>query len=369
MANRPLYLQKHTTRHGEIAWYVRLPGKPLVRIKGEYGSEDFQAQYRAALAGAPSCTAKSYNSKSLHWLYDRYRESLAWTRLSPATRRQRENIFAHVMKIAGHEPFLAIESADIAASIDAMRETPSQARNYLDAMTGLFRWAKANAHVTADPTRGVERPRRPRNGKGFHVWDEADVALFCKRWPVGTRERLWFELLAGTGLRRGDAVRAGKQHIKDGVLSLETEKTGTVAHAVISPELRAILYRGPTSDLAFICGKKGQPLTKETFGNMFKAACVAAGLKERSAHGIRKFATTQDAESGHSERELEAKYGWTGGQMASHYTRSANRKALVKNAAARVLPDRSKTLSQNSGNEISDLEAPESLLVRSRKVE
>ena len=173
------------------------------------------------------------------------------------------------------------------------------------------------------------------SGTFIEVWNEDDVAAYRKRWPLGTRQRVWFELLLGTGLRRGDAVMAGPQHIKEGAITMATEKTGMVAYCEVSPGLAKILKRGPTSDLTFICGEKGEPLTKESFGNMFREACNLAGVK-KSAHGLRKLAATMDADAGYSDRELEAKYAWTGGFMASLYTRTANRKRLAQAAARRL---------------------------------
>jgi hypothetical protein len=52
--------------------------------------------------------------------------------------------------------------------------------------------------------------------------------------------------------------------------------------------------RGPRGDLAFIVGKNGKPLTKESFGNEFKTACRQAGVPG-SAHGVRKIAATRAA--------------------------------------------------------------------------
>lgn len=317
-----------------MAWYVRVKRAPLVRLHAEYGTDAFWDEYRAAIAGTPIPKTKP-NSNSLQWLYDRYRESQKWSGLSRATRRQRENILGRVMLKSGHEAFASIDSSDIEAGKDARKDTPAQARNYLDAMKGLFRWAKANNHVTVDPTAGVETPQRPRGTSGFPVWDEADVAAYRKKWPLGTRQRVWFEVLLGTGLRRGDAVMAGKQHIKDGAITLATEKTGMVVYCQIHPPLAKALKAGPTAGLTFICGEKGEPLTKESFGNVFREACNLAGVK-KSAHGLRKLAATMDADAGYSDRELEAKYGWTGGFMASLYTRTANRKRLAQAAAKRV---------------------------------
>lgn len=142
-------------------------------------------------------------------------------------------------------------------------------------------------------------------------------------------------MLLYTGLRRGDAVVLGKQHVKDGVATLKTEKTGTEVNIPILPDLAVTLKVGPIGDLAFIVGDYGRPLTKETFGNMFRAACSKAGVN-KSAHGVRKIGATRAAEAGASVSELEALFGWNGGTMASHYTKTADRKRLALQASKKV---------------------------------
>ncbi len=59
------------------------------------------------------------------------------------------------------------------------------------------------------------------------------------------------------------------------------------------------------------------------------------GVK-KSAHGVRKIGATRAAEAGATVAELEALFGWTGGTMASHYTKTADRKRLAQQAAEKV---------------------------------
>ena len=87
--------------------------------------------------------------------------------------------------------------------------------------------------------------------------------------------------------------------------------------------LQATLDVGPCGDLTFIVGGNGRPLTKESFGNLFKDACKAAGVPG-SAHGVRKLAAT-----GATEAQLMAVFGWTDPKMAALYTRTANRRRLA----------------------------------------
>lgn len=329
---RPPHLQREKTRHGLMTWYVRIGKGKRVRIRAEFGTPEFDTEYQAALAGRPVNAKPSEDVRSLAWLIARYRETTAWGVLSMATRRQRENIFKHVLDSAGHQPYARITEAEIMKGRERRAKTPAQARNFLDAMRGLFRWAKEAKHVKTDPTLGVKNPPRQK-GDGFIAWTEENVAAYEARWPIGTRQRVWLDVLLYTGLRRGDAVRIGRQHVREGIATLKTEKSqGNVEVSLpILPVLQATLDAGPTGDLTYICGANGKPLTKESFGTSFKEACKAAGVPG-SAHGVRKIAATTAANNGATVAELEAIFGWSGGTMASLYTRAADRRRLARHA-------------------------------------
>jgi integrase len=265
----------------------------------------------------------------------------AWTYLSPATRRQRENIFAQILETAGKQPFAKITTAVIVAGRDRRANTPVQARKFLDAMRGLFRWAVKAGLVKADPTIDIENLRTPKTD-GFTVWSEDDVAAYEVRWPVGTRQRVWLDVLIYTGLRRGDAVRLGRQHVRNGIATIKTEKSGYRVEVSLPllPVLARTLEAGPCGDLTFIAGENGHPLAKESFGNLFRKACNAAGLRRRSAHGLRKAAATRAANAGATVAELEAIFGWSGGSMAALYTRAADRRRLARGAMHKLANDK-----------------------------
>jgi integrase len=198
--------------------------------------------------------------------------------------------------------------------------------------------------ASVDPTAGVSNPKR-KKGAGFPIWTEDEVDQYQRYWPVGTKERVWIDVLLYTGLRRGDAVVVGRQHVRDGVCTFRTEKSGETITVTIPilQVLQTTLDAGPTGELAFVCGKQGKPLTKESFGNIFKDACVLAGVHGKSAHGLRKVGATRAANNGATVAQLEALFGWRGGGMASLYTRSADRARLGKEAAKMLIKNDGRT--------------------------
>jgi integrase len=320
---------------------VRIGKGPRVRIRAEFGTPEFDGEYQAAVSGNPRPAKGAPTAGTLAWLIGRYRETSGWAGLSAATRRQRENIFEQVINTAGAQLLPGrITSATIVAGRERRAKTPHQARHFLDAMRGLFRWAREAKLVKMDPTEGVRNPPQ-KKGPGFRMWTEEGMVTYEARWPGGTRQRAWLDVLAYTGLRRGDAVRLGRAHVRDGVASIKTEKNGfTVTVTLpILPALAATLAAGPCGDLTFISGESGRPLTKESFGNEFRQACRAAGVPG-SAHGVRKIAATRAAENGAAVAELEAIFGWHGGGMASHYTREADCMRLAKEAMHKLANER-----------------------------
>lgn len=322
----PQYAYRERNRHGKSVYYFRKGKGRRTRLPA-FGTDAFENRYHELLTALEPPKAHRSVSGTLDWLVARYQETAAYHALSSATRRQRDNIFKGVLAKSGNERIAALNRKSIEAGKESRRATPAQARHFLNAMRGLFKWAKGAKHASTDPTEGVEKPTQPRTD-GFPAWTDADVALYEAHWPAGTRERVWMHVLLYTGLRRGDAVVLGKQHMKQGVATLKTEKTGTEVSIPIRPTLARTVAEGPVGDLAFIVGERGQPLTKESFGNFFRDACNAAGVK-KSAHGLRKLAATKAAEAGATVNQMEAWFGWEGGGMASHYTKRADRQRLA----------------------------------------
>ena len=160
-----------------------------------------------------------------------------------------------------------------------------------------------------DPTLDIKHVPRPKTG-GFHQWTEDEIQKFeapCLLAP----ETSSLVLLICTGLRRGDAARPCRQHIRSGIIQLPAVITGTAASIPALPELHSVIEACPTSDLAVVATHSGRAFTKEAFENWFKKACAVAGVSA-SAHGFHKAGATRAAECGATAPHLNAIFGWTG---------------------------------------------------------
>ncbi|GAB6842155.1 integrase [Methylorubrum rhodinum] len=301
-------------------------------MRERYDTEQFWRDYRLAVEGKPLAPATGPAPGTLSWLIVRHMASAEWAGLSAATRKQRGSFFKAAEKTAGTAQVSDIDRCAILAGRDRRRDTPFAANNFLKAMRALFTWALAADYVKSDPTHGIKLLPIGADKDGFHAWTEEEVARFEAHWPIGTRERLAFDILLYTGLRRGDAVRLGRPHVRNDEFTIRTEKTGMVVVAPILPALVASIAATATGELTFLATERGRPFVKKSFGNWFREACRSARCPG-SAHGLRKAGARRAAEEGATEAQLNALFGWADGSRESAvYTRTANRVKLAREA-------------------------------------
>ena len=96
------------------------------------------------------------------------------------------------------------------------------------------------------------RMEKFHDGDGFAMWAEELCAAFEARWQLGTRQRVWYEVLYCTRLRRGDAVRVRRPHVKNMRGMIRAQKNGETAYFVMSDRLQAALDAGPIGDVTWI---------------------------------------------------------------------------------------------------------------------
>ena len=294
------------------------------------GPPEFDAEYRAAVTGKPRTAEGRAGGRHAGLAVRPLPRNDAWAALSAATRRQRENIFLHVLESAGQQPL----AQDHHATIVAGRE-----RRACDAGAGPQfprRHARAvpvGAQGEAGQGRSDSGRQEPaaQEGRRLHAVDRGGRAAYERRWPIGTRQRVWLDVLLYTGLRRGDAVRFGRQHVRDGVgHDQDREERRHVAVTLpILPVLAETLAAGPCGDLTYIAGENGQAAHEGD-----PSATCSARHARRLACRDRRMASARSrrhaaANNGATVAQLEAIFGWTGGTMASLYTRAADRERLA----------------------------------------
>lgn len=212
----------------------------------------------------------------------------------------------------------------------------SSAERLREMLMRLFRLAMKLEWIVANPVELAD-PIRHR-GKGFYAWNEADIAKYRARWPLGTKARLAMELMLWTGSRRSDAHTMPPP--VNGRFVKDAAKTGTTIDLQVAPALLAAIDampEGSTGTAALLITDFGAPYSRAGFGNKMREWCDKAELPHCTSHGLRAALTRRSAELGTSQQKLKALGGWSNDQEVAIYAASANRKQLAEDALAEVI--------------------------------
>lgn len=344
----PLNVTRERTRHGRVVFYHRVGKGPRTRLPDDPTSTQFYAEYRALELGEPTVDHRAPHraSGTFAWLVEQYYRSADWSRLAPATQKQRRLLLEPAIAKAGSVSMRKVTQQVIRRSVAERSATPALARNFLKSLRALFKWAAESGHIETDPTTGVALPKYRTSG--FTPWSIEDARQFCDHWPVGTMPRLAFELFLCAGVRRGDMHVMGPQHIKGRTLYMRTQKKDVPITITLTDRAMSAIDATPTGDFHFMARQDGSAFaSKESFGNWFSAQCRAAGLeKGKSAHGIRKLAATLAANGGATTHELMAHFGWQTVDQAEIYTKGADRARLGAESSARLRDEIENSLSR-----------------------
>jgi integrase len=315
--------------------YFRRRGRPRIPLPGVVGSAEFMEAYQQALAAVPVAIGASKRSKpgSVSAALAEYYGSQAFRSLTGGTPASRRAILEKFRDKHGHLPLASLPKEFVVALIDTM--TPHEARNWLIAFKHVMRWALERKLVRNDPTFGI-RIKMPKSD-GHHTWTEDEVAQFEARWPVGAKPRLALALGLYTAQRRGDVVHIGRQHIRDGVLTLRQQKTGASLAIPVHPDLAAIIAATPVGHLTLLTTRTGKSYAANDFSVAFRTWCDAAELPGHCVfHGLRKSALTRLADAGCTAHEIAAISGHKTLMEVERYTKAADQVRLARAAMERI---------------------------------
>jgi integrase len=336
-------------------FYFRRRGCKQVPLPGLPGSPEFNEAYAAALAeqSAPRLPigAGRVRAGSIGALTLAYFHSAPFLALSPSTQRKYRNILERFAGEHGDKPLAPLTTQHIKAMLARKAATPAAANYWLRLMKTLMRFAVDEGMRRDNPALAIAQLKSRATG-GIHSWTEEEIAQFEAHYPIGTKPRLALALLLYTAQRgRSDVVPMGPQHVSNGVLRVQQQKTGKALRIPLHPALQAILSATPNEHLTFLVTTYGKPFTAGSFGNWFRDRCAEAGLpKECAAHGLRKAACRRLAEAGCSEKQIAAISGHATLREVERYTKAADQERMARDAMEIVSRTEVATAEKPSGN-------------------
>jgi integrase len=333
----PKYVQGFIDRHGKPRYYLRRPGHKPVPLPGLPWSPSFMAAYQAAMEDAPRVEIGAARTKpgTVAAAVVSYFNSWAFRNLADETRRTRKNILERFREQHGDKRIALLQPDHVKAILAAKAGTPQAANNFLKTVRALMQHCITAGLRADDPTHGIRGTKIKTDG--YRTWTEADIEAFEARHPVGSRARLALALLLYTAQRRSDVVRMGRQHVRNGALSVRQQKTGRALEIPVHPALQAVLDATPSHHLTFLTTQAGKPFSPAGFTNWFRDMCNEAGIpRGTSAHGLRKAACRRLAEAGCSAHLIAAVSGHRSLREVQRYTEAADQARMARSAMEAV---------------------------------
>jgi integrase len=315
-------------------YYFRRAGFPRVRLPGLLFSPEFMAAYQEAMALAPAPVGVSRSKPgSVAATVAAYLASTQFAGLAAGSQVLRRQILQRFRNDHGDKPIALLPAKFIAVVVGRLK--PHAARSYFQTIRALCQFAVATELIKIDPTAGMKVPR-PKTERR-RPWTAEEIAQYEATHPIGTKARLAFALGLYTLQRRGDVIRMGRQHIRNGMLAVTQEKTGVTLSLPVRPELRAVIEGTPSKHLTFLVTRTGKQFTGSIFSEQFRVWCKEASLPVGCTfHGLRASGCTILADAGCSTHEIAAWSGHMTLKEVERYTKAADQKRLAGSALAKV---------------------------------
>jgi integrase len=336
MKKHPPYVCKYRDRHNKTRWRFRKKDMVETQTTLSFDSKEWWAWYFDALKGERrEIGAERTGPGTFNALIVAYYQSSDWKTLSEGTRPKYRGEIERFRAQHGDKRVRDLKAAHIAKMMDLKADHPAAANNLRKMLRTLMGFAASRGWRADDPTKDVKNITYQTDG--FHSWTEAEIAQFEARWPVGTRQRLAFDLLLYTGQRSGDVRSMTTGQVRDGIISLRQQKTGEVLELPIHAALETSMQACKSGQLVLISTQLGKPFSAKGFGNWVSDAARQAGLPAGcSAHGLRKAAARRLAEAGCTAHQIAAITGHRSLKEVERYTRAADQRISAEAAMRKV---------------------------------
>jgi integrase len=336
------YVNGYANRDREnsrVRYYFRRRGEKAIPLPGLPGSDEFMQAYAMALDMLPEPTTNIGASRTspgtINALVVAYYRSDEWNnQLQEDTRKTRHRIIERFRTKHGDKRVALLRREHIEKML-AQIAKPSAKRHWLKAIRGLLRFAVPTM-LKSDPTEGIANIKLPKT-KGHHNWTDEEVEQYRAFWALGTQQRLVMEFALETVSRRGEVVRLGPQHVRNGRIRIERTHGSDDVNIPVSPELQAACDAMPKGHLTFIVNSQGKPRAKHSLGIDFAKWATEAGLPKRCRlHGLKKAGMRRRAELGNTAHELMAFSGHKTLEQVQNYTEAADKQKLADSGFAKA---------------------------------
>jgi len=319
----PAYVQAR--KGGQYLYFIRR-NWPAIRIHSKPGTPEFASEYARILNGqTPPPPGKTFRA-----LIASYKRSPRFAKLAPRTRQDYDKVLLFIEERLGALPADKMRRKDIVRLRDSNAAATRFANYAVQVLRVLFEHARDDGWREDNPAKGVQLLKS--EGKQRQPWPQEAIEDFRQAAPVGTRARLVFDLLHGTGQRIGDVLRMRWDNIEDGGLWVRQGKTGSRLWIPLTPTLDATLAATPREGLTILVGRDMRPLSYRAAHSSVMDVRKLIAAEGHDLHSLRYAAASELAAAGCTDEQIASITGHATIAMIRRYAGPARQKARATEA-------------------------------------
>lgn len=324
---------------GNVRYYVRVKGhknRPMPDAPPE--SPAFLKAYAdaiEAMKGQKSAGPK-HGAGTIGFGCRSYLASQEFLNLAESTRAARRRFTEQIEKDYSTGLMEDLRARHIRQ--DLAQLDPHPANNKLRAWRALTKFWMEIGLTEIDAARDVRKRATPTTD-GHTPWTSDDIDAFRQHWPHDSLQRMAFEVMFRTCAAIGDACKLSRSMVKDGWLEYTRTKSKSMS---VVPMTRANApewfgfddhleqcIAAHSTELIYIITAHGKPKSPKAAAQWFSRAAQDAGLKGKTAHGIRKYRAAYFLENGASEEQRMGILGHETATEARRYSKSADLRKII----------------------------------------
>lgn len=310
------------TAKGRTYYYfdtgIKKDGKTILKRLPELRSPEFGPAYASALQ------AKSHRNPSLvevitvREMAKRYERSAEFAKLADNSQRSYRHYLKAIDANLGMAPVDRVTRVDVLRLLDKLADRPAAANTTLAVINALYTWGRRRGLATVEPGKDILE----NDSTDYEPWPDEliEAALACDDPVIRTS----VALLYFTAQRIGDVCKMRWSDIRNGVLYLKQQKTGTSLEIPVHARLLPLL--GTPAGMTILV-KDGKPFTPAAIRGRLQKWAAAQGYKI-VPHGLRKSAVNAILEVGSTAAETGAISGQSL-QLVEHYAKRRDRGKLA----------------------------------------
>ena len=340
-------------------------GRPKAPLRNAAGSV-IDSSTGMAITRPPGGRFEPIAERSVAWLVKLFLISPQVRSNNPKTRERTDYLLGRLCSLPWPKPErpaavvgeFAAETLrrDVLMQIrERFAHIPPTADKLMKEVSTMYNWGSRTGLIScANP---ADKIGTLNKSDGHERVTYAEHAMYCRRWPVGTRQRLAFDFTLYSGVRVSDLNEAGPQSNRDGWLYwTEAKGRDSTAHMgrstankqrewQLHPELLRSIAATPHGLHHYIVREDGKPYASPArLGRAIERWMRLAGIHKtkkvrgkctgKTAHGIRKLGATLLADAGADVLTIRDYLGHTSFAEAMVYIRERDKRLAARRAVA-----------------------------------